>query len=1768
MATDLTKERFVELESLAKSAGLQPYDVCFFEVPASLIYEVASYGLPTRYSHWSFGRCVSGDTYVFTQGGMCDIQHVVENLKLNFQSPFARAVINIRDDTGWVQTRYVYKDTAHCLCVKTSSGITLTATPEHPILCLHNGKLLWVHMEDLCPGDSILSPIGTKIFGNRNNFDFQFKKPLYSVSHNHSYKNIDLPQQMDKKLAFLCGILSAEGVMTTKNCLSVCIGTQETELRQATVDAFLSVFNIKHCPVVRDEDYTLKYDSTILRQFFEYLGMDYVRSCQKLVPQKILESSEECIESYLCGLFEGGGNVNSRSVELCLCSKKMIQQIQLILLNLGIMSTTRFDIPAKSGKNSVVQKEYIKHRLWITNYQNLYSFKNKIGFVSSIKKSKLDSACFHRKTKKSDTRIFKEAKPIIRKIYKNCKNRQIDTELKYAYQNALVYNPTEDNIRTIINRTSEDTSLLKILLNYVCLDVISIDEAGEKTVYDFTIPITHKFLTNGIISHNTYQHQRIQGEMGFSKIYELILNNDPSYAFLDKSNTSTTNLLIAAHCYLPGTYVQTLAGIKLIEEVQSGERVYNCLGKITNVKHPTCDVFDGEIITIQAGSYKFSQTSDHQLYVIQTSSKDRTKYRSWAAAFDNLKYKPKWVVAGDLKPGDFLVVNKIRLCDNVTTSDNRVEIPISKVRCRREVSELLTIEKDGDFGELIGLYLADGYARPHGQMGLYFHINEKHLHNRSIELLNKCFNLQGKIKYKPEQNSAVVEFNEVCIAAFLREHIGYSCYNRTLPHDWLYHSSHEFLRGVLKGFLLGDGTKSDDRSMGYTTTSSVLAMQIQQIAMHFGIFFGINPRDKSTESQSRHISFDGLACGIYDNKVRELLDMPHREVSRTWSGVIESSNCFYVKINLISSDDYHGIVHCLSVDNANSFTLANGIVTHNCLAHSDMFKNNILFKQNGETNMIAVAKRHAKTIDQFRNDYGDDEVDEWLDVALSLERHIDVYRGLRRKRYSARQVRYKERTASKWEDIVDRNPEPLVKKIIEGIYIPPHPEKDLLWFLSEYANLESWQQKIFQIVRRESYYFYPQFRTRILNEGWACISSDTKILTEHGLLRIDEYNSHKHENTKCYDGEEFVNRSDTYTTEEQDGLFILTNRGLSIKCANNHRFQAEDGRFVKAKDLKIDTNLRFVSGVNKWSEEVQYVEYEYISKKQAHRDVNTIGQIVFDEKFAKFVAFWIGEGCTSKNQGIYIRNSNKVLLIELGEYIKDIFSINYVIRCVKDGGSERYNLEFYSRALFTLFEHICDGHKKSRQKRIPNIVFKSPKSVVAAFLRSLFDAEGCIYNRNCEMKSVIFTTSSLEMMNDVTILLSNFGIYGNLVSCKKNGYKDVYQLKLATSCLKLYAKEVGFDDPNKSEKLNKILKECTFNKVSTLHTSKVVRIEQIRDVFYDFTVPDKHVYTANSLVHHNSYWHAELMHQYWLGNDNDYGVRVKYPLTDEEHLDFLSSHEKVVQPGLKIPLKVEIPEIDTQGRLTGRVRKSWNPQITNHPGLFSKATRLNPYYVGFCMLRDIKKRWDEYYKEGYREDEWGKEIPVMINGAQKIREVMKEEDDISFLRNYLTEELVKELHLFGYGNVECYDDNYGIQQEIQKRLRDNQEEHLGQIPIDEQYITNKTIAVGSKNIKNIVNLFAKSSNNYGVPTIVVRRVDEAGLLRLEHVIDDSVNIDINYAEHVLRYIGRVWGRPVELVRKDKDKTWVLGFDGIQFDINYESDDYPECIELQQSPSSW
>jgi stage V sporulation protein R len=170
----------------------------------------------------------------------------------------------------------------------------------------------------------------------------------------------------------------------------------------------------------------------------------------------------------------------------------------------------------------------------------------------------------------------------------------------------------------------------------------------------------------------------------------------------------------------------------------------------------------------------------------------------------------------------------------------------------------------------------------------------------------------------------------------------------------------------------------------------------------------------------------------------------------------------------------------------------NILVTAHVLGHADFSRNNLMFRRCQEQvseRIVEHAANHARQISQAIESYGAARVEAALDAALALEQHIDVDQALRRPRYpeyAAEPKALVDDAFRKRFAALEPTASPSAAELRKRAPVPPHPERDLLWFVAHYApEMESWERDIFLAVREESFYFYPVFATQIMNEGWA-----------------------------------------------------------------------------------------------------------------------------------------------------------------------------------------------------------------------------------------------------------------------------------------------------------------------------------------------------------------------------------------------------------------------------------------------------------------------------------------------------------------------------------------------------------------------------------------------------------------------------------------------------------------------------------------------------------
>jgi stage V sporulation protein R len=166
-------------------------------------------------------------------------------------------------------------------------------------------------------------------------------------------------------------------------------------------------------------------------------------------------------------------------------------------------------------------------------------------------------------------------------------------------------------------------------------------------------------------------------------------------------------------------------------------------------------------------------------------------------------------------------------------------------------------------------------------------------------------------------------------------------------------------------------------------------------------------------------------------------------------------------------------------------------------------------------------------------------------------------------------------------------------------------------------------------------------------------------------------------------------------------------------------------------------------------------------------------------------------------------------------------------------------------------------------------------------------------------------------------------------------------------------------------------------------------------------------------------------------------------LPDDLHIEFLVHHNQVVRP---------------------------------HVG------DLNPYHVGFTIWHDLDKR--------HGGD---------VNGvtAAALFEARESERDVSFLRRFLTHELMKEMHMFEYQREE---DKLVVSRVVDQEDWESVKQTL---------------------LKNI-----------GMNTVPVIRVIDADFrhnraLRLQHE-HDGRDLELDHLERTLKHVYTLWGRPVFL----------------------------------------
>lgn len=165
---------------------------------AVILEELWNRRFPILIGSRGLGKCVHGDTLIFTNSGIKKIGDIVGR-----NSPEKTKVYNLpqvlNEKANYNNVEYGWNNGyGQTIKIQTSQGFELEATPEHPIRVVRNGCIDWVNIKDVKINDYI--PIDRS--------EIWFEKV----------------EELDKDLAYLFGLLVGDGGYTVRGNISFTSG--------------------------------------------------------------------------------------------------------------------------------------------------------------------------------------------------------------------------------------------------------------------------------------------------------------------------------------------------------------------------------------------------------------------------------------------------------------------------------------------------------------------------------------------------------------------------------------------------------------------------------------------------------------------------------------------------------------------------------------------------------------------------------------------------------------------------------------------------------------------------------------------------------------------------------------------------------------------------------------------------------------------------------------------------------------------------------------------------------------------------------------------------------------------------------------------------------------------------------------------------------------------------------------------------------------------------------------------------------------------------------------------------------------------------------------------------------------------------------------------------------------------------------------------------------------------------------------------------------
>jgi intein/homing endonuclease len=361
-----------------------------------------------------------------------------------------------------------------------------------------------------------------------------------------------------------------------------------------------------------------------------------------------------------------------------------------------------------------------------------------------------------------------------------------------------------------------------------------------------------------------------------------------------------------------------------------------------------------------------------------------------------------------------------------------------------------------------------------------------------------------------------------------------------------------------------------------------------------------------------------------------------------------------------------------------------------------------------------------------------------------------------------------------------------------------------------------------------------------------CVASNTKIATNLGITSIQDASVA----SRCEHGEleQWAHKGQRQTVK------LVTELGRQLIATPEHLISTSRGEWKPIGKLSPGDLIALSPPI--------FADSYYVHKWN-WTPASEIS-IVIDETVGRFLGYFMGDGSFSGDELSVACDAKDVDVIE-----DCATAIEYIIgrapHFKRIGGMVRVrcsNVKWFPilDSLDCLTVTRLESGKRAgtlaskRKVHVPACIWKSPSSVIRAFLSALIECDGHAHK---DIPRVRFFSKYEEFVRDIQLLLLGFGINSISTASRKIGPNDrVYTgrwLDIGAAFANRFYEQIGFIGKRKSngkrrttQRINNSYRTGLVDKVSSVVPHGIVDV-------YDVGVKDSHCFGANGILVHNCF---------------------------------------------------------------------------------------------------------------------------------------------------------------------------------------------------------------------------------------------------------------------------------------------------------------------------